>query len=137
MIIPAGGTIGILGGGQLGRMLTQAAHELGFKVCILCPEENSPAAEIADDNIVAAYRREDALEDLAKRCDVITYEFENIPVGAAKFLERDYLVRPSSRPLASTQNRLDEKTFLNNSGVPTTTFAAINQLDDLIGQVGL
>ena len=134
MIIPAGGTIGILGGGQLGRMLTQAAHKLGFKVCILCPEENSPAAQIADHSIVAPYRQEDALTEMAELADVITYEFENIPVGTTKFLERDYLVRPSSRPLQSTQNRLDEKTFLNNIGVPTTVFAAINQLEDLIGQ---
>jgi 5-(carboxyamino)imidazole ribonucleotide synthase len=134
MIVSPGGTIGILGGGQLGRMLTMAAHDLGFKACILTPEENSPAGQIADHTIVAAYKREDALDELAERSDVITYEFENIPLSAAKYLERDSLVRPSSRPLRSTQNRLDEKTFLNNIGVPTTTFAAITQMDDLIGQ---
>jgi 5-(carboxyamino)imidazole ribonucleotide synthase len=134
MIVPPGGTIGILGGGQLGRMLTQAAHELGFKVCILCPEDNSPAAQIADQCIVAAYKREDALDELANRCDVITYEFENIPVHAARYLERDHLVRPGSKPLQAIQNRLDEKTFLNSIGVPTTAFAAITQMDDLIGQ---
>ena len=134
MIIPPGGTVGILGGGQLGRMLAMAARDLGFRTCIFTPEEDSPASQVADDTIVAPYKREDALDALAEKCDVITYEFENIPVNTAKYLERDFLVRPSSRPLQASQNRLDEKTFLNNLGVPTTTFAAITQMDDLIGQ---
>jgi len=134
MIVSPGATIGIIGGGQLGRMLTQAAHKLGYRVCILTPEENSPAGQIADETIIAAYKREDALDELAEKCGVITYEFENVPVHAARYLARDHLVRPNPEALRVSQNRLDEKSFLNRNGVPTTIFAAINQLDDLNGQ---
>jgi len=144
MRVSPGGTVGILGGGQLGRMLAQAAGGLGYRTVIFCPELDSPASQVADETINAAYKDEGALRDFAARCDVVTYEFENIPLQTVRFLGanrpgkptgrggRDLLVRPSAEALKTTQNRLNEKTFLNRIGVPTTDFVAIQLLEDLV-----
>ncbi len=149
MRVAPGGTIGILGGGQLGRMLAQAAADLQFRTLIFCPEENSPASQVADDTIIAAYKDEAALRNFAGRCDVITYEFENIPLQTVNFLTadrpgrpqgangREVSVQPAAEALRTGQNRLTEKTFLNGIGVPTAPFAAIQLLDDLIAEVPL
>lgn len=149
MRIQPGGTIGILGGGQLGQMLALAAKDLGYRTLIFCPEENSPASQVADDTIVAPYKSEDALKELATRSDIITYEFENVPHRTVTFLSSDMpgrprppadqsvLVRPNATVLKTGQNRLDEKTFLNRNGVPTTPFAAVQLLDDLVAEAPL
>jgi 5-(carboxyamino)imidazole ribonucleotide synthase len=121
-----GATIGILGGGQLGRMLSLAAARLGFDVVILTPEANSPASRVSAGAIVAGYEDLVALDALAERCDVITCEFENVPALALAHLERrGASVAPGSDAFAIAQDRLAEKTFLNQAGLPTVAFAAV------------
>jgi 5-(carboxyamino)imidazole ribonucleotide synthase len=127
-----GATIGVLGGGQLGRMLSMAAARLGFDVVILTPEVNSPAARVSARTIVAAYDDLAALDELADRCAVITCEFENVPAQALAHLEqRGAAVAPGSNAFAIAQDRLAEKTFLNQAGLPTVRFAEVNGLTDL------
>jgi 5-(carboxyamino)imidazole ribonucleotide synthase len=119
-----GQTIGILGGGQLGRMLAQAAARLGFDVAILEPERDSPAARVAAKAVVAAYDDPAGLEKLAKAASVVTYEFENVPAAAvAKLVEMGVEVAPGPEALRVAQDRLEEKTFLNAHGAPTVAFA--------------
>jgi 5-(carboxyamino)imidazole ribonucleotide synthase len=130
--LPPGSTIGILGGGQLGRMLALAAARLGFDVAILSPEADSPAARVAGHAIVAPYDDPAALADLAARSGVITFEFENVPAAAVAELERlGAAVAPDARALAVAQDRWTEKTFLNGAGLPTVRFATIDGEDDL------
>ncbi len=130
--LPAGSTIGILGGGQLGRMLSEAAARLGFDTVILCPEDNCPAARVSARHIKAAYADEAALAQLADASDVITYEFENVPVASAEYLlGRGAKVRPGAKSLAMSQDRLVEKTFLHDSGIPTAGFAEVNAATDI------
>lgn len=124
-------TIGIIGGGQLGRMLAMAASRLNFRTVVLEPQPDSPALQLANRQIVAAYDDEDALRELADTCDVITYEFENVPVGAARFLEGLKPVYPPARALEVAQDRLVEKTFLNDCGIPTAGFRAVDSQADL------
>ena len=132
--LPPGSTIGILGGGQLGRMLAVAAARLGFEVCILTPQSGSPAARIASGSIVAAYDHPEALAELARRADVVTFEFENVPAAALRQLgDLGAVVAPNARALAVAQDRLDEKTFLNGVGIATVAFAAIDSAADLAG----
>ncbi|MBU1346365.1 MAG: 5-(carboxyamino)imidazole ribonucleotide synthase [Alphaproteobacteria bacterium] len=127
-----GSTIGILGGGQLGRMLSQAASRLGFDVVILDPEENSPAGRVSRGQIVAAYDDPTALNVFGRVCDVVTFEFENVPSASVELLaEAGALVAPGPTALAVAQDRVDEKTFLNAVGAPTVAFAAVDSLDDL------
>jgi 5-(carboxyamino)imidazole ribonucleotide synthase len=121
--IEPGATIGILGGGQLGRMIALAAAPMGYRCHIFCPEPHSPASEVAAVTTVAAYDDHAALEAFAKSVDVVTFEFENIPAATVEFLERHVKVRPGSRALRVSQNRLEEKNFLNDVGVPTTAYA--------------
>ncbi len=90
MILP-GATIGMLGGGQLGRMFTLAANDLGYKVCVVEPDIHSPAGQLADEHIIAAYDDEAALQQLADSCDVVTTEFENISAPALKWLAKKNL----------------------------------------------
>ena len=127
-----GSTIGILGGGQLGRMLSQAASRLGFDVVILDPEENSPAGRVSRGQIVAAYDDPTALNVFGRVCDVVTFEFENVPAASVERLaEAGALVAPGPTALAVAQDRIDEKTFLNAVGATTVAFAAVDSLDDL------
>jgi 5-(carboxyamino)imidazole ribonucleotide synthase len=127
-----GATIGILGGGQLGRMLSMAAARLGFDAVILTPETDSPAARVSAGAVVAAYDDLAALDELADRCEVITCEFENVPAQALAHLEqRGAAVAPGSNAFAIAQDRLAEKTFLNQAGLPTVAFAAIDSETDL------
>jgi 5-(carboxyamino)imidazole ribonucleotide synthase len=137
MRVAPGGTIGIFGGGQLGRMLAQAARKLGYRTVVFTPEQDSPASQVADATIVAPYKREEALKAFAEQVDVMTYEFENIPAQTVLFASKDKPVHPSLHALKTTQNRLDEKTFLNRIGVPTTPFAAVQLLDDLVAEAPL
>ncbi len=122
--LPPGSTIGVLGGGQLGRMLAQAASRLGFDVAILEPELDAPAARVAAHVIVAAYDDPAGLEALATVADVVTFEFENVPAAALRRLaDLGVPVAPGARALAVAQDRVDEKTFLNGAGVHTVAFA--------------
>jgi 5-(carboxyamino)imidazole ribonucleotide synthase len=122
-VIAPGATIGILGGGQLGRMIALAAAPLGYRCHSYCPEANSPAAQVSAACTVAAYDDQAALSEFAKAVDVVTFEFENIPAATVEFLERLVKVRPNSRALRVSQNRLEEKNFLNDVGAPTTAYA--------------
>jgi 5-(carboxyamino)imidazole ribonucleotide synthase len=127
-----GATIGILGGGQLGRMLSQAASRLGFDVVILDPEDNSPAGRVSRGQIVAAYDDPTALNVFGRVCDVVTFEFENVPAASVERLaEAGALVAPGPVALAVAQDRVEEKTFLNAVGAPTVAFAAVDSLEDL------
>ena len=124
MILP-GATLGMLGGGQLGRMFTTAAQTMGYKVIVLDPDTNSPAGIIADQHICAKYDDESTLINLANACDAITTEFENIPATTLAFLESKTVVHPSSSALAKTQNRIVEKEFIASLGIPVAPFLAI------------
>ena len=121
--VAPGSTIGILGAGQLGRMLALAARPLGYRVHVLAPTaEGAPAAQLADRVFSAAYDDEDALARFAAGCAVVTVEFENIPARTLELLSEHTLVRPGARALHLTQNRLREKRFLEQLGLPLPRF---------------
>lgn len=124
-------TIGIIGGGQLGRMLAMAAARLNFRTIILEPQADCPAAQVANRQIVAAYDDPSALEELATVCDVVTYEFENVPVSAAEALAQTVPVYPPPKALEAAQDRLVEKRFINDCGIPTARFHAVDSQADL------
>ena len=131
--LPPGSTLGILGGGQLGRMLSQAASRLGFNVVILDPEENSPAGRVSQGQIVAAYDDDGALGVLGRTCAAVTFEFENVPAASVETLAKGgALVAPGPLALSIAQDRVDEKSFLNGVGAATVDFAAVDSLDDLL-----
>ena len=126
-------TIGILGGGQLGRMLTLEAKRMGYRVVTLEPFANSPAGQVADEQIVAAYDDLRAIGELGARSDVVTYEFENIPLESVRALEADRrLVRPSGDVLRIAQNRLLEKAFVRDvADCAVAPFAAVDDAASL------
>ncbi len=125
--LPPGSTIGILGGGQLGRMLSLAAAKLGFDVAVLEPEPVSPAGRVSSLELSEVYDDEDALQVFAGICDVVTFEFENVPALALERLKAfGTETAPGPRALAVTQDRVDEKRFLNGVGVETVAFEAID-----------
>ena len=127
-----GSTIGILGGGQLGRMLAMAAARLGFDVAVLDPEPDCPAARVAATAIVAAYDDPAGLAALAKAADVVTFEFENVPAAALlRLADLGAQTAPAAKALEIAQDRLAEKRFLNGAGIPTVSFAAIDGPADL------
>ena len=130
--LPPGSTIGILGGGQLGRMLAEAASTLGFDVAILEPQADCPASRVAAHHIQAAYDDVDGLKKLAALSDVVTTEFENVPASVVAVLEAEGVrVAPNGRALATAQDRVTEKTFLNSVGATTVDFAKVDDLNDL------
>ncbi len=126
-----GATIGILGGGQLGRMLSVAASRLGFRCHIYDPGANPPAGDVAAQVTTAPYDDAAALTAFAQSVNVITYEFENIPTAALDTLEALRPVRPGREALRISQDRLTEKTFLQDLGLQTAQFAAVTTLDDM------
>lgn len=131
--LPPGSTIGILGGGQLGRMLALAAARLGFDVAVLERDADSPAGRVAAHTIVGAYDDPEALAALAKLADVVTYEFENVPAGSVARLEAlGVAVAPGTEALAVAQDRVAEKQFLNANGAPTVAFAAADNAEEAI-----
>jgi 5-(carboxyamino)imidazole ribonucleotide synthase len=122
--------VGIVGGGQLGRMLVLAGHRLGITCITLDPQTNSPAAQVGP-AIVGALGDEGSLSALAAASDVATYEFENVPFDSARFLAARVPVHPSLDALAIAQDRLDEKTLFAEIGLPTTVFASVGDLEGL------
>ena len=129
--LPQGATIGILGGGQLGRMLAMAAAKLGYRTVVLDPAGDSPAAQVANTFIHAAYDDTPALKSLLRHSDVITYEFENVPVATALSLSEEVSVFPPPEALEAAQDRLAEKIFLNATGISTAPFLSVDNDDDL------
>ncbi len=129
--LPAGATIGIIGGGQLGRMLAMAAARLGYRTIVLEPQANCPAAQVANRQLPAAYDDPAALDELAASCAVVTYEFENVPVAAATRLAKAVPVLPPPRALEVSQDRLFEKRFLNDAGISTAAFQPVDNDADL------
>lgn len=130
-LLAPGTTIGILGGGQLGRMFCCAASRLGYPVHVYTPEANSPAAQVTNQLTVAAYEDETALANFARAVDVITLEFENIPLESLTFLAKHCTVYPKPEHLDCTQDRVHEKTMLQSKGIPVTPFRAVDSLTDL------
>ncbi len=138
-MLPVGATIGILGGGQLGRMLSVAASRLGFKTHIFEPGANPPAGHVADRVTTAPYSDEAALRAFAESVDVVTYEFENIPTSALDLIESLRPVRPNRKALMVSQDRLTEKAFLAELGLDVAPFAAVDDEVDLaeaIAEIG-
>lgn len=131
--LPPGSTIGILGGGQLGRMLSIAAARLGLKTHIFEPAPNPPAADVSACLTTAAYDDVGALEAFAGSVDVVTYEFENVPAHATELLAAQVPVRPSVRALEVSQDRASEKAFLNDAGIATAPWAVVDRDEDLDG----
>lgn len=129
--LKTGAVIGILGGGQLGRMLSVAASRLGFKTHIFEPGANPPAAQVADQLTTASYEDEAALRAFADTVDVITYEFENIPTSALDVLEAIRPIRPGREALRVSQDRLTEKTYLADLGLKTAPFANVENAEDM------
>ena len=133
--IPPGSKIGILGGGQLGRMTALAAAALGYKCHIFSPEKDAPAAHVADAATVADYTDRKALAKFAASVDVVTYEFENIPFEPVAEIAKKVPVRPSPTVLQISQDRLREKDFVNSVGVGTAKYRAVANLPELIAAV--
>lgn len=129
--LPVGSMIGILGGGQLGRMLSLAASRLGMRTHIFCPDPDSPAFEVTPHKTVAAYDDEAALAAFADAVDVITYEFENVPAATAALLAARKPLHPGVNALAIAQDRLAEKTFLASKNIPVAGYRAVATLADL------
>lgn len=130
MILP-GSTIGILGGGQLGRMMAVPARQMGYGVAVLAPSGDAPALGLADHAIRASFDDLDAARQLARLADVVTYEFENVPAQAARAVEQSTPLRPNSRLLALTQDRNEEHAFLDSLGIATAPGCAAHTLAEL------
>jgi 5-(carboxyamino)imidazole ribonucleotide synthase len=138
-VLPPGSTIGILGGGQLGRMLALAAAPLGYRVHIYAPDRESVAAEVAAQHTQAAWDDEPRLAAFAAACDAVTIEFENVPVDTVRFLSGHVAVRPGAAALEIAQDRLAEKNFVAGLGGRTAPFAAVPDraaLDTALADIG-
>jgi 5-(carboxyamino)imidazole ribonucleotide synthase len=129
-ILP-GAWLGMLGGGQLGRMFCFAAQSMGYRVAVLDPDETSPAGAVADRHIRAAYTDEAALTELAQQCAAVSTEFENVPAHSLDFLARTVTVSPASRCVAIAQDRLLEKSFIRDCGVPVAPHLALESREAL------
>lgn len=134
-MIPPGGCIGILGGGQLGRMMAIAARRLGYGVMGLDPNPHGPLAQVADRMWACAYDDLAAAQELAEHCQVVTLEFENVPAETLHALAQRVPVAPNPHVLATTRHRLREKTFLRDHGFPVTRFAAAHSEADCVAAV--
>jgi 5-(carboxyamino)imidazole ribonucleotide synthase len=138
-VIEPGATIGILGGGQLGRMTVLAATALGYRCHVFCPEKDSPAKQATSLSTTAAYDNHLALARFAKAVDVVTFEFENVPADTAEFLAERKPVRPGPSALRIAQDRIKEKDFLRSIGVATAPYQAVTteeQLRQAIAAIG-
>lgn len=130
MILP-GATVGVVGGGQLGRMFTLQARTMGYRVVVLDPDPQSPAGAVADRHIRAPYDDEHALSQLSAGCSAVTTEFENVPAATLEYLARSALVRPPVSAVAITQDRIAEKSFLQSYGFATAPFRPVRDRDEL------
>jgi 5-(carboxyamino)imidazole ribonucleotide synthase len=138
-ILP-GATIGVLGSGQLGRMFALAARELGYRIIVYSPDNDTPAGQIGDKEYVAAYEDLDQIRHFARQVQVVTFEFENVPSASTTAAAEFAPVRPDGQVLHITQNRLREKNFLRDNGFPVTPFRRINtraELEEAVQQLGL
>jgi len=129
--VAPGAALGLLGGGQLGRMFAMAARRMGYRVHTFAPQDDSPAGQIADLEVTAPYADLDALRTFARGVEVVTFEFENIPTEAVDAVEALVPVCPSGVALHIAQQRAREKTFLGDRGVPTVPFASAESFDEL------
>ncbi len=128
-------TIGIVGGGQLGRMLAQAGHTLGFRVVVLDPTQNSPAGQIADEQILGSFKDKDKILELGKVSDFITFEIESANNEALEELvQSGKIVHPNPKTLQIIKDKFSQKVFLKNSGIPTADFAEVANVDDARAQ---
>ncbi len=123
--------LGMLGGGQLGRFFVIAAHEMGYLVTVLDPDQNSPAGKIADVHLCAGYDDAAALKHIAESCQAVTTEFENVPAATLEKLAESVTVRPSAISVAIAQNRVREKNFIKEAGLPVAPFVVVNRAEDL------
>ena len=130
-VIAPGAALGVLGSGQLGRMFCIAARRMGYRVHTFSPEEDTPTGQVADVEVTADYEDVDALRAFAGSVDVVTFEFENVPIAAIDAIEALAPVRPSGLALHTAQQRAREKTFLADHGFPTAPFARAVTLDEL------
>jgi 5-(carboxyamino)imidazole ribonucleotide synthase len=134
-----GSTIGVLGSGQLGRMFAIAARRMGYRVHTFSPDYDTPTGQVADEEVQAAYDDFDQVRAFARRVDVVTFEFENVPADTVAAATELVPVRPGGHVLSTTQNRLREKSFLSQAGFPVTPFMAVHSIDELhaaLAQIG-
>ena len=130
MILP-GATLGVLGGGQLGRMFVMAAHAMGYRVVVLDPDPHSPAGRIAGQHLRADYQDHAALQVLGDTCSAVTTEFENVPAASLEYLAGLCPVRPGALAVSIAQDRIREKNFIQEQGLATAPFAVIEETEDL------
>ncbi len=131
MAILPGSILGMLGGGQLGRMFVSAARSMGYQVIVLDPDPHSPAGSLANEHIIAEFTDQQALQRIARDCAVVSTEFENIPAEALEFLAIKLPVHPSAAALSTTQNRIIEKQFVQSLDLDTPAFIAVESEQDL------
>ena len=139
-MIPPGSTLGVLGGGQLGRMLAHAATRMGYRLHVFEPAEDSPAGEVATREFNSDYKEIERLKDFARGCAAVTYEFENIPVEPLWEIEKLVPLRPHWEVLEVCQNRMREKKWLKKNGIPHVPFAEVEAGEDLakaVKKIGL
>lgn len=134
-VLAPGSTIGIFGGGQLGRMLAMAAARLGFHAHIFSPQHGSPAFEVAEKKTVAPYGDLNAIKEFASDCDVVTVEFENIPLDTYEHAAKYTTIAPNPTALAISQDRLAEKKFLSSHDIPVAPFFEVNREADIVSAV--
>tara|TARA_B100000795_G_scaffold196598_1_gene150635 strand:- start:860 stop:2011 length:1152 start_codon:yes stop_codon:yes gene_type:complete len=130
-VIKSSESLGILGGGQLGRFFTTAAQSMGYSVVVFDPDNKSPAGKIANKHICRPYDDLEALDELKAICSSVTTEFENIPADTLQYLEKDIIVRPSSKAISIAQNRIKEKDFLGKFGVPVGQHIVIDSVKSI------
>jgi 5-(carboxyamino)imidazole ribonucleotide synthase len=135
-VILPGATVGVVGGGQLGRMFTLQARSMGYHVVVLDPDPLSPAGAVADRHLRAAYDNESALAELAASCAAVTTEFENVPAATLQRLAQSALVRPPVAAVAITQDRVAEKSFLQQHGFATAPFRPVENQGQLLAALG-
>lgn len=132
-----GATLGVLGGGQLGRMFCMAARNMGYRTVVLDPDPKSPAAEVADHHLQADYTHSDSLVEMANMCDAITTEFENVPAESLKFLSSHKPVHPSAEAVAIARHRIQEKDYAKNAGLNPAPYALIRSTEDFDGAIAI
>jgi len=132
-----GATLGVLGGGQLGRMFCMAARNMGYRTVVLDPDEKSPAAEVADVHLQANYTDAESLAKMAEICDAITTEFENVPAESLKYLSSHKPVHPCAEVVAIAKHRIQEKDYAQNSGLTPAPYALISCADDFDAAIAI